>query len=173
MTKRPTQAHVERAPEAQPRPNLRRRKLPQPQFQLRMSGAFAGLCTLAMVVHTLVMGVALLRLSARMEPGGAQLFQALPTLLFTSLLLSMVVVLPCLVFLGVGLLFRVAGPLYRMERHLAEVRDGEWPEPCKIRKGDSLQEFCSLLNQSLEAARQHGHRQALLDAEHQRGKNAA
>ena len=71
----------------------------------------------------------------------------------TTLWLTLGVVVP--LTLGVGILasFRIAGPLYRFEVHMKQVSHGEDPGPCRIRRGDMLQGFCDQLNALTEPMR--------------------
>lgn len=131
----------------------RRKKLPQPGFQLRLVGAFAGLCVLALVAQTFVLGAQLMRFSGTMPSGGGHLAGELTELLSRTLAISLVLVLPALLVIGVFVTFRIAGPLFRFERHLEAVARGEWPGPCRIRSKDDLQDLCRLLNEGLEGAR--------------------
>lgn len=138
-------------------PRHRRRiKLIKPRLQLRMIGSFLGLCTLGLLAQTLVLGSLLLQTSADLPIGGAYLARELPTLLLRAGLLSLGLLMPALLLIGTHITFRIAGPLFRFERHLAEVARGKWPEPCRLRKGDDLQEMCSLINRALDSAREQG-----------------
>jgi hypothetical protein len=64
----------------------------------------------------------------------------------TILLISLGVLLPLSFFVGVLVTFRVAGPLYRFERHLETIAAGQDPGVCRIRKGDELHDFCTTFN---------------------------
>lgn len=127
----------------------RRIKLIQPSLQLRLIGAFAGVTALALIAQVLVLGVSLSRFAGGLGASGAAFVEALPGLLGTCLAASVALVLPALVLIGVRVTFRVAGPLYRMERHLEAVARGEQPGPCRIREHDQLQQFCATLNEAL------------------------
>ncbi len=134
----------------------RRIKLIQPRFQLRLAGSFAALCLLALMVEALMLAVELTTLSKELPSGGAYLADEIPRLLARSAFWSALLLLPGLLVIGVRITFKIAGPLYRLEQHLHDVIEGKRPEPCKVRKGDELQEFCSLLNDALESARAQG-----------------
>lgn len=134
----------------------RRNRLPRPRLQLRLVGAFAGLCALAIVAQTLAMGAQMTELAESLPADGPRLADSLPSALWSSLAWSCALVLPAVLIIGVQLTFRIAGPLYRFEHHLRAVTRGEQPGPCKIRKGDDLQELCELINDALEVARTQG-----------------
>ena len=150
-------------------PYKRRIKLIQPRLQLRMMGAFLGLSVLCLLAQTLVLGTHLTTTASTMPTGGLYLAREIPGMLIESLLLSFLVLLPALLLIGIRITFKVAGPLYRFERHLREIRGGEWPEPCRIRKSDQLQEFCELMNAALESARAQGEAQGRQAEREERG----
>jgi hypothetical protein len=60
--------------------------------------------------------------------------------------ISAAVLLPLTLSVGIVATFRIAGPLHRFETFLRAIANGEKPADCKIRRGDELQEFCTLLN---------------------------
>ncbi len=68
-------------------------------------------------------------------------------------LLLMVVLVPSFWVLTLITSWRVAGPLYRIRAFLREVADGTRSEPCRVRKGDKLQDLCDLVNEVTETAR--------------------
>lgn len=43
-------------------------------------------------------------------------------------------------------LHRIAGPLYRLERHMVEVMEGKPPAPLSFREGDRFQDLCLTYN---------------------------
>lgn len=141
----------------EPRATYRRKnRLPQPRFQLRLVGVFAGLCVLALLSQTLVIGWQLTEHAQSMSAGGAQLAAAVPWIMVRSVLISAALTLPALMLIGVRITFRFAGPLYRIERHLESVARGESPGPCRIRKTDDMQQLCQMVNAALDSARAEG-----------------
>jgi len=135
-------------------PHKRRIRLIQPSIQLRLISVFAGLTALALVTQALVLGVALSQLAGKMGPNGSLLMIELPKLLGICLGLSAVLVFPSLLIIGIRTTFRISGPLYRMERHLEGVANGESMGRCTIRKDDQLQDFCDTLNRALDRTQQ-------------------
>ena len=134
----------------------RRNKLPKPGLQLRLVGAFAGLCLLALLSQTLVMGVALSGLAGSLPSGGGHLASEVPGLLTRTFLWSCALLLPALLLIGILITFRVAGALTGLERHLQAVVRGEVTGPCQLRRKDDLQDFCALMNEALECERARG-----------------
>ena len=66
--------------------------------------------------------------------------------LLAKLGIALVIFAPMTLALGIILMHRVAGPIYRFEQFLAAVARGEHEHDCKIRDGDELVEMCDLLN---------------------------
>ena len=54
------------------------------------------------------------------------------------------------IYLGVRLSHRICGPVYRMQRVLEAVRNGEDPGPVTLRDGDELQELAEDLKMTVE-----------------------
>ncbi len=81
--------------------------------------------------------------------------------------ISLLVVLPLTVIVGVLQTFKTAGPMVRFSQFLTAIRDGGKPADCRIRKGDLLQEFCTLLNDATRSIREDGdaRREERADAE--------
>ena len=131
----------------------RRQKLPKPSLQLKMVGAFVGLAALAMMLQFLFLGSRLMTAVSGLDGAGGELAAGLPGLLLNVLLLSLGACLPIIFGLGILLTFRVAGPIYRFEKYLKSVADGEQSQPCRIRQGDQLQPLCDVINRVTEPLR--------------------
>src|SRR5688572_27118590 len=123
----------------------RTRKLIQPRLQRKLVLSFLGLTVLALTLQSLLLGALLARLAAELPQDGTLLLQELPSMLTSTILLSLAVCLPMTFCVGVIVTFRVAGPLYRMEQYLRQLARGETSSPCRIRREDELQEFCAVL----------------------------
>lgn len=132
----------------------RRRKLIKPGLQLSLVGAFGGVAILAILLQFLLMGFLLIRAASALEGGGGELASRVPPVLLTVLGLSLLVLAPLFVGIGVLLTFRVAGPIWRFEQFLGAVARGEQTEPCRIRASDKLQSLCEAINLATEPLRQ-------------------
>jgi hypothetical protein len=75
-------------------------------------------------------------------------------MLLGALGISLVLVVPLTFGVGILTTFKIAGPIYRFERYFEELARGEWNGPCKIRKGDALQDTCDKLNAAVQALRE-------------------
>ena len=94
----------------------RRIKLIQPRLQLKLVGTFCGLTLLALGLQLLVFLQAISRIAEQLPADHGVLMDAVPTLVWQSSALALLVVLPLVLFVGVLVTFRIAGPLYRIEK---------------------------------------------------------
>ena len=127
--------------------NLRKKNLIKPALQFKITLAFMATSASLMCL------MAFLVILFLTDEGGGKfgvsdqvLDQVIPVLT-RSFIITMVLLVPVTLVVGVLATFMVAGPLRCFERFLERVRDGEKPADCSIRKGDELGEFCELLNE--------------------------
>lgn len=131
--------------------SLRFRKLVKPSLQLRLALGFLLTSLLAAMVQTVALGWSLGELAdATRAPG---VWEHIPEILQRNLISTLTVIVPLVMSAGILISFRIAGPLYGIERYLRRVADGETKAPCKVRQRDELQELCTLVNAALERAR--------------------
>lgn len=136
------------------RPKYRRKQyLVAARFQLK----YAGLILLLMFVTAalssyvvyytsmLLMGEKL----ANVYPQG-QLVNIVKTVNF-RLLMSLVFVSPLVIILGIYLSHRIAGPIFRMERFLSEMAEGNYNSRITLRKGDELAALADGMNKVCES----------------------
>lgn len=133
------------------RPFKRWNKIPKPRLQLKMVGVFLGISGLSFLLYTLLLGLRLSELATRLPSGGEHLKEELPRLLALSLAQACLVLLPLIFLVGVAITFRVAGPVYRLERHLERVARGEKVERVRLRDGDELNELAECVNDAVAA----------------------
>ncbi len=137
-------------PEARTR---RRQKLVKPGIQLSLSGIFAGVSVLSLLLQALLFSSLMANTAEQMPVGGDYLIDLMPTLLLRSVLFSFGIVLPLTLAVGVLATFRIAGPIHRFENYLRGVIQGLQLGPCKIRKGDAFVELCDLINEATQPVR--------------------
>jgi hypothetical protein len=128
----------------------RRRVLIQPRLQLRIVLAFLSAACISTLVQVLLLSHSLSALAESLPTEGNVVLEELPRILRNQVLLSFMLMAPLMLAVGVLETFRVVGPLYRIERYLRDVAAGTKPQPCKIRKGDELQELCRVVNQATQ-----------------------
>ena len=130
----------------------RKRVLIQPRIQLRLVGSFLAAACISTIIQILLLNLALGRVAAEVPAAGATVLESTPAIIRTQVLLTFGLMAPLVVAVGILETFRIVGPLHRFERYLRDIAEGRRPEPCKIRKDDELQEFCTLLNQATQPA---------------------
>ncbi|MBI5363200.1 MAG: hypothetical protein HZA53_08475 [Planctomycetes bacterium] len=134
----------------------RTQRLIQPRLQLRLVLSFLGLSILALALQFVLLAALLTNFATELPQDGPFLMQELPRMLGWVFLLSVGLCLPLTFCVGVVVTFRLAGPLYRMEKHLKAFARGEDPGECRLRKGDELQDLCASLNAATKALRARG-----------------
>ena len=132
----------------------RRIKLIKPRLQLKLVGVFVGLSGLGFLLQSLHVGLRLSELASSVPEGGTYLMAVMPELPLEILLVSFGMLLPLTIAVGILVTFRIAGPVYRFEKYLTQVINGEEVGPCRIRDGDEFQELCDLINQATAKLRE-------------------
>jgi len=125
----------------------RKKKLIKPRLQLRLVAIFLCAAGLAVQVEAILIALTLTRLARSLTNDGPELLEQMPEFVRTNLLLTFLLLAPLMLGVGIVATFRIAGPLHNFEQFLRAVRDGKQVEPCQIRKGDELQDMCTLLNE--------------------------
>lgn len=138
------------------KPEQRRDRLVRPRLQLRLILAFLAVATTALLMQFALFSSVLTTAAADLPQDGPILIERTSGIALTILLVSLGVLLPLCFFVGILVTFRVAGPLYRFEKHLEAIARGVDPGPCRIRKGDDLQDFCATFNAALTRMRDRG-----------------
>ena len=129
---------------------IRKRKLINSGLQLKLITTFLLVACVASLFQVLLLNRSLLNMARSMDSNGQAVLAQLPQLLFNNLLLTMVVLVPVMVVVGMLVTHRVAGPIYRFQKHFEAIANGEQVRPCKIRQGDELQELCSKINAAVD-----------------------
>lgn len=134
----------------------RRDRLVRPRLQLRLILAFLAVAMIALLLQFVLFASVLTTAASDLPQDGQILLERTTGLSLTIFVISMGVLLPLCFFVGVLVTFRVAGPIYRFEKHLESIARGLDPGPCRIRKGDDLQDFCATFNAAITRMRERG-----------------
>jgi hypothetical protein len=137
----------------------RKQKLIKPRLQLWVTGVFLMTTCAAVLAQFVMLNRVLVVLAREMPEQSEVLMEQWPTMLRTTLGLTIALLVPFTLGVGILTTFRIAGPLYRFEEYMGQVARGEDRGPCQIRKGDMLQEVCDKLNlmvTALRAQQDHG-----------------
>lgn len=131
----------------------RRKKLIEPRLQLRFSLIFLTSAALAALVQSITFSFLLMKIADRLPNDGLELKSRLTDVLGASFLVTLAILVPLTMAVGIAATHRVVGPLYRFRVYLTELAGGERPGPCRIREKDELQDLCALLNRATEPLR--------------------
>ncbi len=127
----------------------RKKKLINSKLQLHIVAIFASLACLSALFQVLILNRSILVLAERTGESASRIASELPSVLFGNLILTLAVLMPLMLVVGVLVTHRIAGPVYRFEQHMKAIARGENPGVCRIRKGDELQELCVAINQAM------------------------
>jgi hypothetical protein len=125
----------------------RRIKIIRPRLQLKLTLTFVGLTLLALMLQFMIFLRTMTVVAASLPSDHDMLMEAVPEVVFQSLMLTFCVVVPLVFLVGVLMTFRIAGPIHRFESYIKQILRGENPGECRLRKGDELNELCDLINQ--------------------------
>ena len=131
----------------------RRIKLIKPRLQFKLIGGFVGLSALALLLQSLLLGLRLSQLSGELPNDGPYVSENTPRMIAELLVFSFGLLLPLTVAVGILLTFRIAGPVYRLERFCESVANGERPEDVRLRDGDELVELAQRVNAATSSVR--------------------
>jgi hypothetical protein len=124
----------------------RKKKLIKPKFQIKVAAACLGLALMAVITLMIMINEAILDFADQGWVDSAALQHRWIGILLGKLAIALAIFAPMTLALGILLMHKVAGPLYRFEMYLGQVARGETTEPCRIRKGDELQDMCDTIN---------------------------
>lgn len=131
----------------------RKSKLIKPWLQLKSALVFLAIAALVVVVQAVNLVFTLTDVAVTLPDDGVVILNDLSRIVTTNVAVTVALLVPLMLAVGVLVTFRIAGPLYRLEEHLKDVLSGERSEPCTLRKGDSLGELCELINRATEGLR--------------------
>ncbi|MHC4375654.1 MAG: hypothetical protein ACYS26_03545 [Planctomycetota bacterium] len=129
----------------------RKRQLVKSRLQLKLILSLMGVACLATLFQIILVNRALSELGAQLPREGDLLLQAIPSLIRSSVMLTLAFLVPFMMGVGLVLTHRIAGPIYRFEQYLTAVAAGEHKGACKIRQGDELQDLCDAINDAVSA----------------------
>lgn len=132
----------------------RRKKLIDPRLQLWMTSVFLGLTALSLLMQLLLFMLAMSQIALTLPNDGELMWDQINERLYFVIGTSFAIFLPLTLLVGILTTFRVAGPVYRFKRFLANVREGRDPGYMRLRNGDKLQDLAEDLNATWTAVRE-------------------
>ena len=131
---------------------MRIRKLVEPGLQLRLSLVLVSCTWLAALFQVQAVNRALVAAAEGSAQGG-DVLAALPGIMTRNLLLTLGVVCPLLLVVGVVVSHRIAGAAYRIEQHLRAHLRGEEVGPLRLRRRDELQRLAEVADRVIATHR--------------------
>jgi hypothetical protein len=139
----------------------RKKKWIHPELQLGLLVLIGAAAVVAVAVQSVVFARAMGLLAKSLPNDAAEVAFQLPGLILRTAVGTLLLLTPTLYFLGLGLTFRIFGPVYRFRTFLRSVQAGEQVDECRLREGDRLKDLCVLLNEvTAERRRQNANKQA-------------
>ena len=129
----------------------RKKKLLYPRLQLGLIVTFFLLACLSAGLQWMLLRSALTDLTPLLGENGEAIVLMVSEVVRENLLIALGCLAPVMFLVGIFLTHRVAGPVYRLERHLEALARGENPGECSTREMDELQELCEHLNEAVRA----------------------
>ena len=126
----------------------RKKYLVQPRLQLLYGLVFLSVAGLYVLLQAGFLHWNVNRLEPQLPAGSEGLFDELRSSVRWGLLITLGLMVPLTLSLGIYVTHRLLGPLRRMESFLQKVIDDERPLDLVHRKGDELGHFYDLLNQA-------------------------
>lgn len=140
-------------------PHKRTNRLVRKPLQIKLIAVFGAMACAATLVQIALLGQAFASLAGQLPAIRDQIYSALPGLLLRNLLWALGFLIPCVLLVGLRVTHRVAGPAYRIARHLDELRtQGASGATCRIRSHDHLQGLVKALNAAVERLTKHPER---------------
>lgn len=158
---------------SRPRHVKRRIKLIKPGLQLRLTAVLVGYAFLALMLYSLLLAGSLSQLANTLPRDGGLVMDRLLQTIGGPLGMTVLLAIPAVLGVGILTTFRIAGPIYRMEQYLHAIQRGERPPDCKLREGDELKDFCSLLNEATRPLREQQDTEQDLEQEEEPRSRAA
>ncbi len=126
---------------------IRKRKLVDSSLQFKIIGAFLAVACVATLFQVILTNKAMLDVVRRSPVFGDQVLALVPSLLVRNMVLTLSVLIPVTLVVGILVTHRIAGPVFSMERYLLRIAEGKTPgAPCRLRDGDDLMHLCDAIN---------------------------
>ena len=130
--------------------NRRRNKLVKPGLQLKICAAFLAVSTSCILVFYALTQIALREASLTYLGDPQSIVAHLHGELWRAVAISLLILVPLTLAVGVWITFKLCGPLHRLEHHLEALAEGRDPGPMFFRKTDELQELPGLVNRAID-----------------------
>jgi hypothetical protein len=120
------------------------------KFQLRITLKFLVCALLFSVLNGVAIFFILWSALSEGIPGFGEIELYFRMATIQILALNGLLIIALITGLGIVVTHRIAGPVYRIQRELERVLQGEKVESIRLRRGDELHKFAEVINQVLE-----------------------
>lgn len=134
----------------------RRIKLINPGVQLRMCLTFLAVAMFCITLQFALHQIAVADAGLNYPEDPVAMATYLHGKVWDHLLVSVWILLPMTIAVGVIATFRIAGPIYHLEQHLRAVARGEDPGTLFFRTHDEFRELPQVVNAALDRLRSEG-----------------
>ncbi len=145
----------------------RTKKLIRPKLQNKLIAMVTAFACLSALVQVIVVDLAMMHVAEKAGESGQALLVDLPQVLIVSVLISLGLILPVVIFGALTVSFRLLGPAHRFEQHLRGIANGDAPSHCVIRDSDELHGLCSAINDAMDVLSEGAEGTATLDDQKQ------
>ncbi len=129
---------------------IRTTKLVDSALQFKIVGAFLAVACVAALFQVLLTNNAMMGVVRQSPLMGDQLLAQIPGILVRNLAITLGILIPVTMVVGILVTHRIAGPIFNMERYLRRIAAGKPPETgCRLREGDDLRELCGAINAAI------------------------
>lgn len=118
-----------------------------------MTGVFVGLSALALLLQFVLFTNVVHGIAVELPNDGEVMMEEFVGRMFFVLAASAFVFLPLTFLVGILTTFRVAGPLYRIERFLVAVAEGGQEPDVRLRRKDRLEALADAANRATRPLR--------------------
>jgi methyl-accepting chemotaxis protein len=125
---------------------MRTKKLIERGLQLRLVCWFASVAVVGLTLQFILLTATMSNLAPDLSTNPAERYEQISSAIQRILALSIVVVLPVSIVVGILTTFRIAGPIFRIRGFLLQLKRGDCPRDIVLRRGDALQDVAQLLN---------------------------
>ncbi len=126
---------------------VRKNKIIKTSLQFRVVGAFMAVACVAALFQVLLTNHAMMDIVRASPVVGDQMLALVPGLLVRNLAITLGVLIPVTLVVGILVTHRIAGPVFSMERYLLRIAAGKPIEgPCRLRDRDNFRELCQAMN---------------------------
>ena|SRR2546425_11168363 len=128
----------------------RRTKWIKPDLQLKIMLMTLSVATIVLSINFQLNLLGLSRIHGHPAPTIDGTLELVRSSLLRQFVFACCLVAPLSIWVGAVYAFKFCGPIYRFRRFFEELAAGRWDPPCRLRKGDDLQDVKDSINACLD-----------------------